>query len=90
MENKMTEEEFKKLQEEMVRKRMEEEELMKQHQITENNIQALHNNGLFRLELLKSQEKSQDILIDFGKQLLERLDSLNSKIDEVLKKNETK
>lgn len=47
-------------------------------------IARFQDNGIYRLENIKSHVRSQDILIDFGSNLFERLDELNSNLSKIV------
>ena len=48
-----------------------------------NQVATLQDNGIYRLEMLKNNLKSQDILIDFGKVLFDKLDNINSNLSRI-------
>lgn len=67
-------------QEEMTQQQELSPEQIQTIQLELQQIAKLQDNGIYRLEILKSQAKNQDILIDFGSTLFDKLEKINSNL----------
>ena len=72
---------------------MNQEEMMaiqEQVQVELEQIEKLQNNGIYRIEMLRAQLKSQDILVELGKEMLERMNLLVENLSRIANSLETK